>query len=248
MKWIFWPAIICSLLLSGTAHTESLNVLYLERPPYYFTVNGRADGFLVRLSQELFRKAAIQATFSEMPPKRIIRLLKTTDGRFCSIGWFKTPEREKFAKFSCPIYRNKPIVLLTTKNQEEKFNPYYTLQEVFADKSLILGSMSEFSYGAHIDKMMEQNRPSIIKITSRQSIIPEMIVKKRVHYMLISPEEVESLLQLNGHSLQAFSSIRMPDIPAGNKRYLIFSKNVSDETIDRINQAIKTQINPEVTE
>jgi polar amino acid transport system substrate-binding protein len=66
--------------------------------------------------------------------------------------------------------------------------------------------------------------------------------------MLIAPEEIESLLQLNGYSLTAFSAIRMPDIPAGNKRYLIFNKGVSDDLIDRINQAITTQIRLENTE
>ena len=248
MKRIFFLSLICSLLLSGTARTETLQVLYLERPPYYFTVNGRAEGFLVRLSQKLFRKAEIQATFMEMPPKRIIKMLKHTDGRFCSIGWFKTPEREKFAKFSLPIYRNKPIVLLTATSQKEKFKPYRTLKEIFSDKSLVLGSMSAFSYGDYIDTLMQQNTPSKIEITSRQSMIPEMIIKQRVHYMLIAPEEIESLLQLNGYSLTAFSAIRMPDIPAGNKRYLIFNKGVSDDLIDRINQAITTQIRLENTE
>ncbi|RJP80810.1 MAG: hypothetical protein C4522_07080 [Desulfobacteraceae bacterium] len=248
MKWFVLFLFFCSLLLVETAQTETLTVLYLERPPYYFTVNGRAEGFLVKLTRKLFLEADIPVTFSEMPPKRIIKMIKSKKGNFCSIGWFKNPERETFAKFSLPIYQNKPIVILTTKNQQERFQPYRTLKEVFSDKTIVLGIMSEFSYGSYIDDLIKNDPPSNIEITSKQSMIPGLIVKKRAAFMLVSPEEVETLLQAEGHNPDDFLSITMPDIPAGNERYLMFSKGVSDETIEKINQTIRKHVFPSMSE
>jgi polar amino acid transport system substrate-binding protein len=211
-------------------------------------VNGRAEGFLVKLTRKLFLEADIPVTFAEMPPKRIIKMIKIKKGNFCSIGWFKNPEREAFAKFSLPIYQNKPIVIMTTKNQQKQFQSYRTLKDVFSDKTIVLGIMSEFSYGPYIDDLMKNNPLSKIEITSKQSMIPGLIQKKRAHFTLISPEDIETLLQSAGYHPDDFLSISMPDIPAGNKRYLMFSKGVSDETIEKINQAIRKHVLPSISE
>ncbi len=248
MKWYKAIFLLCSFVLTDMAHTETLHVLYLERPPYYFTVNERADGFLVKLSRKLFQEAGIQVTFSEMPPKRIIKMIKTKDGNYCSIGWFKNPERESFAKFSLPIYTDKSMVILTVKNKKELFQSYRNLKDVFSDKTMIFGAMSEFSYGSYIDDLLKNQSLSKIEITSKQSVIPELIMKGRATFMLIAPEEIDTLLQSSGHNPDDFISIPMPDIPAGNKRYLMFSQDVRDETIGKINHAIQRLIHQQIPE
>jgi polar amino acid transport system substrate-binding protein len=248
MKWYISIFLLCSFVLIDMAHTETLQVLYLERPPYYFTVNGRAEGFLVKLSRKLFQAANIQASFSEMPPKRIIKMIKTKDSRCCSIGWFKNPEREGFAKFSLPIYQDKSMVILTLKNKKELFQSYRNLKDVFSDNTIIFGAMSEFSYGSYIDDLLKNHTLSKIEITSRQSIIPEMILKGRATFMIIAPEEIDTLLQSSDLNPDDFISIPMPDIPEGNKRYLMFSQDVRDETIGRINIAIQKHMHQQIPE
>lgn len=248
MKWFMVILMIFFFVLTKKADTETINVLYLERPPYYYTVNGRAEGFLVKLSRKLFQEAGIQVTFAEMPPKRIIKMIKTKDGSICSIGWFKNPEREKYAKFSLPIYQDKSMVILTAKNKKELFQSYRNLKDVFLDKTIVFGAMSEFSYGLYIDDLLKNHSLSKIEITSRQAIIPEMILKGRATFMIITPEEIDTLLQSSDHDPNDFISIPMPDIPAGNKRYLMFSQGVRDETIGKINHAIKKHLHHQIPE
>jgi len=161
---------------------ERLTVSYLERPPYYFTENEKAGGFLIDLSGKIFKKAGIEVEFVEMPPKRIMAEIKRKDNFHCSVGWFKKAERERFAKFSRPIYQNKPIVILTAKKNEALFSKYKTLKEVFSDKSLLLGVMADFSYGEYIDNLIEKASPQKHVAKSRQRQLPNLIYLERIQY------------------------------------------------------------------
>ena len=190
----------------------------------------------------------MEVFFIETPPNRIILEIKKTENFYCSIGWFKNPDRENFAKFSLPIYQNKPVVILTNKKQRHLFSPYKTLKEVFSDKSLIMATMSAFSYGTFIDKLMKDDFPKTHEISSKQELLPTLIMSGRVAYMLIAPEEIEALVRSPGLNPADFVSVTMSDIPTGNKRYLMFSKGVSDGIIERINLSVRKFVNPDIFE
>lgn len=87
-----------------------------------------------------------------MPPRRIISYLKIPGKKACSIGWFKTEEREAFAKFSKPIFQNKSLVILTTKVHQVKIEKHFGLKDVFFDQSLVMTNIDSFSYGTTIDQ------------------------------------------------------------------------------------------------
>jgi len=239
MKKIAFSALLVLLILPRSVMCETLTVSYLERPPYYYIRQGHADGFLIELSKKIFQDAGVEVVFEMMPPKRIMKEIKNADNVHCSVGWFKKPEREKFAKFSLPIYRDRPVVILTTKKQKQMFAPHKTLREVFLDKSLIMATMSAFSHGSYIDGLMKDVSPKIHEISSRQNLLPKLIMNGRAAYMLTAPEEVETLVRSAGLEPDDFVSITMPDIPAGNRRYLIFTRGVSDDIIDKINISVR---------
>jgi hypothetical protein len=95
---------------------DQLNVSYFERPPYYLTTPaGDASGFLVEKTKKILQAANVNARFISLKPNKIIFIIKHANLPHCSIGWFKKPEREAFAKFTKPIYQDRPLVLLKTK-------------------------------------------------------------------------------------------------------------------------------------
>lgn len=234
-------SLLCLLLMSTSvpvAMSETLKVSYLERPPYYFTQQGTAKGLLIELASQIFEDAAIEVSFKPMPPNRIMYEIKNSDGLHCSVGWFKKPEREAFAKFSLPFYRNRPISVLTSKDHVKLFAPYGTLREVFTDNSLIMATVSSFSYGSYIDKLIKEIKPKIHEVPGERRQLAQLIKKGRASYLLTAPEEVEMLVRSAGFERNAFVMIPMKDVPAGNKRHLMCSRSVSDETIERLNRSI----------
>lgn len=65
-----------------------------------------------------------------------------------------------------------------------------------------------------------------------------MLKAGRFDYILLPPEEIQLLLRTSGMNPRDFEKKQLEDIPVGNKRYIIFSKDIDDETIHVINTCI----------
>ncbi|MEA1921386.1 MAG: transporter substrate-binding domain-containing protein [Pseudomonadota bacterium] len=235
----FLIAVALVLTLPSNGNSAPLTIFYFERPPYYFTDQGQAAGFLIDLSRKIFQDAGIDVAFRFLPPARIIQTIKNAKTPHGSIGWFKKTEREKFAKFSLPIYQNQPIVLLTSRKLKKLIIVYDTLQQVFSDKTLVIGQMSSFSYGPFVDELLTRISPNRLTIATQQSTLVKLINRGRISYMLVAPEEIPNLINSANLTQSDFYTHTLSDIPCGNIRYLIFSQAVPDEVIDRINLSIK---------
>jgi polar amino acid transport system substrate-binding protein len=219
---------------------DELRVLYLERPPYYWTENGRPTGFLMNLTRRILDEAGVPATYAPVPAARIIEEIRANRRPLCAIGWFRTPQRETFASFSLPIYRDHPLVLLTTKDKADLFDEHATLQDVFDDTDLIMAQVASFSYGETIDRMLREILVRNLTVSTTQSVLPKLILRGRATYMLAAPEEVPTMLRSAGLDPEDFVSLEMDDMPAGNLRHLMFSASVPQTVLRRVNLAIET--------
>lgn len=237
---LFLFALLGSLLPTTVAadNATDLHVVYLERPPYYWTENGQPRGFLLALTRQILDRAGIQASFSQHPPNRIMEEIRSDQEPTCSIGWFKTPEREAFARFSLPIYRDRPLVLLTTADKAHLFSRHKTLRSVFADNALVMAQVASFSYGDAVDRMQKEVLVRSLTVSSSQKVLPKLILQGRASYMLAAPEEVPTLLRLAEVDADRFAVLTMEDIPAGNLRHLICSESVPASARERIDAAI----------
>lgn len=230
--------LLCLGAAPGLASTPGLEVVYLERPPYYFTDKGQPRGFLLALTQKILDRAGVPATFAQQPPNRILEELRGNQQHMCSIGWFRTAERESFVNFSLPIYRDLPMILLTTTDKRDAISRHRTLQDVFGDTSLVMAQVASFSYGQAIDRMLTEITVRNLTVSSTQKVLPRLILEGRASYMLVAPEEVDILLRTAGVPAERFVSLKLEGVPPGNLRYLIFSKAVPAGILERVNAAI----------
>lgn len=230
--------LLCLGAGQGLASTPGLQVVYLERPPYYFTDKGQPRGFLLTLTRKILDRAGVAATFAQQPPNRILEELRGNQQPLCSIGWFRTAEREGYVNFSLPIYRDLPMVLLTTVDKRDAVGRHRRLQDVFGDTSLVMAQVASFSYGQTIDRMLTEIIVRNLTVSSTQKVLPRLILEGRASYMLVAPEEVDMLLRSSGVPADRFVTLELEGVPSGNLRYLIFSKVVPADTLERVNAAI----------
>lgn len=216
---------------------ETLTVSYIQHPPYYFTEKGRASGFLIELSRKIFKDAGVRVSFSELPPKRIMQAIRKNDRPHCSVGWFRNPGRERFARFSRPIYQDKPFKALASQAQKHLFSPHSTLRSMFSDKSLTMGMIRGFSYGSAVDALIAEMSPGH-RLFNEQTDTVMALSLGGISYVLIAPEEKDMLIRSAGLNPADFTSFRLPDIPFGNKRHLMFAKNTDQALINRINASV----------
>jgi len=231
--------LVLVLTVSTTAFAaEPLQLLYQDRPPYYTSNNDGAKGGLVSGPVEQALKAAgIPFTWVHSSGKGQIETVRRGGEAVCTPGWFKKPEREAFAKFSDPVYRDRPQVVIARTDNRGVFG-HRTLADLFADKQLRFGAKTGYSYGPFADDLIQAKKPPMVRTTQDVSGLVRMLLGGRFDYILAAPEEYESLADRLGIASEDIAAIEMTDIPPGNKRYLMCSKDVADGIIARFNAAL----------
>lgn len=234
--WIF-----CGLVLGFTVKAqESIALHYNERVPYLMgQTSGVVQGLTADPANMAFEKAAILFQWIETPPKRQMWMLQQNIGRDCLVGWFKNKEREKFAKYTFPIYQDKPTIALARADNKQ-LKSGMKLSEIFSNPRFAVIVKDGYSYGAYIDKLLSQYKPHLVTTGGDNVSMLKMIYKKHGDYFFIAEEEANHLITSTGLSKSEFKYVRFSDMPKGEKRYILCSQKVEDEVIERLNAAILT--------
>ncbi len=156
----------------------------------------------------------------------------------CVSGWFKTPDRQAYGKFSDVVYRDAPFVVLTQKNNSAVLHQK-SVKSLLADAELRFGAKQTFSYGAQFDRMFRNAKTIIVSTPSEMLDMLDMLAKGLFDYTLVDQIESEEISRLSEELGGQIVSIRMPDMPPPQARYLIFTQQVDDSLIDQINGAIE---------
>lgn len=229
---------LLSVAVAPVSGEEPLSVLYNTRPPYQVPGPGpKVTGLTADPAAYALRKAGIPFKWVPMPTFRQVLKIQENRSRLAAIGWFKNPEREKYAKFSHPVYQDKQITVLARTNNQQ-VSVARTVQELLNDKSLLLLRKFGYSYGRALDDWIDRNRPATMTATVENVSMIQMIHARRADYMFISPEEAEVVIGLAGFQASDFQLRTLPDMPPGEKRHLMFSRLVDDETIRLIDKYI----------
>ena len=238
-RWAI-AGLLAGLLLTAVsvAAKESMTVYYFHRPPYYVKdATGQAGGFLVEATRLVLDEAKIPFHFEQMPPKRILNRLREPSPA-CSPGWFKTPERERFARFSQPIYRNRPLCIIINRQLAMRFDEGSEMTRILSS-GLTLGVVDGFSYGRWADAHIADLGPKIYRLAGNQGSLLEMVLRNRVNYMFIASEEAAYIFAHDDRAAAMGRIVPIADAPEGNPRHIMFSPGVDEQTVSRIDVAIE---------
>lgn len=226
-----------SLAMPALAHAEDkITLSYNERPPYMIpAADGSATGLTGGAAAEVFKAAGIEVTWSKVPPNRQLIVIKE-GGPNCAIGWYKNPDRETFAKFTKPIYRDKPTVVLANVAFAGKDGG--KLEEVLDAKGVRVLIKENFSYGAYIDGLLAKHKGALTTSNGSATQMLQLVNANSVDFMFASEEEAQYLVEQSGINAKNFKQLQMSDIPNGDYRHIMCSKQVPDDVIARLNKAI----------
>ncbi|MEF2231209.1 MAG: transporter substrate-binding domain-containing protein [Pseudodesulfovibrio sp.] len=246
MRWfkavvgvLFLVAVFAFPAMSGDPDKPyDLRVQYIEFPPYYFTdSDGRPDGFLLKFALRAFERAGLRVLCESLPAKRVLSNLHSEEP-VASPGWFKTPEREQFARFSRPIHQNKQLVAVYLEKYAPRFEGRDSLGDLLKDRQLRLGLVEGYSLGLVADTIIAEALTDAVRVVGGYSRMLRMLAEERFLFMLMSPEEIAPLIRKNHLNPAIFVTRPLSDLPAGNRRYIIYSQGVSEALIRRIDKAL----------
>lgn len=231
MKRVF----LLSSLLIATQLAFALEIDYEERIPYIQKNKSEIKGLVATPAINALKNSGINYDLKEKPSKRHLHEIKSNQKPICALGWFKNPERETFAKFSKALYQDQPMGIIIRK-QESPIFEHKELKEILTIPKRLLTKAS-YSYGTYVDSKVKEYKTLLTEVYADNQKMLQLIVKKRADYMFMAYEEASLLLEQPRYETLAFLPVK--DMPYGNKRYMICSQSVSDETLDAINQYIE---------
>jgi len=217
-----------------------IQLYYYDRAPYASTdAQGEVSGLCATPAANAFKKTGISFEWKKMPFKRQLVTIKHNKKMACGIGWFKNSERESFARFTDSIYQDKPVVTISKKGNNA-LEMHGDLISLFEDKNVKLLVKDGFSYGSYIDGLIKRYDPEIVRVVTSTNIqMLQMILMGRADYYFTSEEEAEHIIRNAGYEISQFQLQHYSDMPAGNRRYITCSQQVSPEIIDLLNRALK---------
>lgn len=217
---------------------DRVTIHFHERRPFYMAFGQEARGVVATPTSQAFTYADIPFSWQQTPVTRQLDIIRSNMDRSCAVGWFKTAERETFARYSLPIYRDKPFVAITRSNND-LLGSVETLDRVFRERRLKALVKEGYSYGPYIDEHLKRLQPRMISTTADNLSMMKMIQAYRADYYFVTEIEAEDQILFSGLKRSDFKLVHFDDMPAGNLRYIICSKMVEEETIGQLNQAIR---------
>lgn len=227
----------CTTLAAVAAQAQVLTLYYNERPPYAVTQpDGEVSGLTASPTARALRAAGIGFEWSPLPSARQLAVMKEGRELACGIGWFRNAEREAFAQFSRPVYQDQPPVALANIDTPQRTD---RLADLLAQRDLIVLVKEKFSYGAFIDGLLAQLKPTIATTTVENGQMVQMIERHRVDLMFVAPEEAQALIAQSASQGKALKVMHFADVPAGEKRHLMCSREVPKDWIERFDAALQ---------
>lgn len=217
----------------------SLVIEYRDKPPYSYTEGGRPAGFLMERTARLLKRAGVEPRYAEVPIRRTLQHLQANQAALCSPGLYKNPEREAFARFSLPIHRDKPHVVLAHTHAVAQIRAVTRVAQLFADPSLQPGVLDGVSYGQQLDQYLAAAAKPVVRAQLTPLQLARMVAARRVDYMLIDEEDLGWLRKDPEFAPLPLVHVEFADMPRGELRYLACSQQVAPQTMDRLNQAIR---------
>ena len=235
-------AALCATAASaqpGQPAQPPLTIEYRDKPPYSYTVDGKPAGFLMERTARLLKRAGIEVRYAEVPIRRTLLNLQGNQAPLCSPGLYKIPEREAFARFSLPIHRDRPHVVLANAGAAAQIRALPKLSQLFADPTLQPGLLDGVSYGQQLDLALASTAKPAIRAQLTPLQLARMVGARRMDYMLIDEEDLAWLRKDAEFTPLPLVRIDFADMPRGQLRYLACSQQVSPQVMDRLNQAIR---------
>jgi hypothetical protein len=220
----------------GPTNAATLKLYYHERPPYAVTQpDGSVAGLTATPAAQALQAAAIPFIWVLLPSNRQIAVVQENHVPGCALGWFRNPEREAFARYTRALYQDHSPVAVASVD----FTPRGpTLGEVLSQPDVDVLVKDRFSYGPYIDQLLARIRPTTTVTTVDSGQMLNMIERHRVDFMFAGEEEARAMLAQAGALARTLKIVHFRDAPAGEKRYLMCSRLVPPEWIERIDAVL----------
>jgi polar amino acid transport system substrate-binding protein len=217
---------------------EPISIIVLDRPPYYEVREGQPAGFLLLRAKQHFEAAGLPISdYATLPPRRILALIRQNAARICSVGWFRTAERESYARYSAPIHVDRPYIVLAHPDAAAAVRAKGSLLTLMDDPDLRLGLVDGYSYGSYLDALVRARHGATDTDSPTAAQLLKRLANGRIDFALFDREEADALMADN-ELAKPLRTVFLNGMPDGQRRYLICSQRVAEAEMKALDAAI----------
>ncbi|KZN45202.1 TIGR02285 family protein [Pseudoalteromonas luteoviolacea] len=192
-------ALLLLMLLTGVAESKSIDWIITDFPPYYMINDADEGTGRDELIIDLFHTYLPDYENNKVyfPASRAIRALSDKRNTFCMLSLYKTPQRQKFIRFSqnYTTIGLSPTIATTTATLEAlgfENASKVRLKPFIEQNKLVLGVVMQRSYGSALDQVISSIEKDQVVIRPGQDALESltyMLKKGRVDAVIGYPSE-----------------------------------------------------------
>jgi polar amino acid transport system substrate-binding protein len=220
------------------AGQPKLSVMMYEQTPLLVHDAGVAKGHIGDRAQRILQDTGFDFTVGSYPPIRILSTLKQDSGPDCTFAFFKTGEREAFARYSLPFFQDLPQGIMVRKSNLAKFEGHKTFIDVLKDQNIYMGHMKDVSLGPVADALVLEHKTKIAYGNDLERIF-DMLQHDRFDCILTDAIKGNAALEKFSLNTNDYTVLTFDDSPKGSKRYFLCAKNLGEGVMAKINTSIK---------
>lgn len=229
---------LCLAAAALPAAAQTITVAWRDKPPYHYLEDGVEKGELLLRARAIFAAAGIPTHFVREPSKRIWANFGAGRRHYCSIGWYRLPERELVAQFSIPFHADPPHAVLVAPDAVAAVAAHPTLASLLADRQLVMGVVDGVSYGPELDALIASSANQVQRRTVDPAALMRMILAGRFAFMFADVDDWD-YWRVREPPLGRIVPRQFPDMPPGQQRYIACGKDVAPGLMARLNKAIE---------
>jgi uncharacterized protein (TIGR02285 family) len=203
----------------------------------YRNKQGLISGSSAEPVLQAFAKAGISYALREASPARRLMEIRANKGRVCSLGLYRTAERERFARFSKPVSRDSVMVGVASTSFIS--SPGIAVNEALADPGMTVLIKNSIVYGPYLEKKFATMKAQRVPTDAEYRQLIKLVQLGRSQLTFLPLEEVLYYARQEKLEEKDLNIIRFKGMPAGQKRYLVCSFAVEEETMTRLNRFIR---------
>ncbi len=116
-----------------------------------------------------------------------------------------------------------------------KLAPDIALDDLLANPEISVAIKQSIVYGRYLDGKLVTMKARRIEVAAEFGSIIHMIELGRAGLTFVPLEEARYYVRRAGMEMTQFQILHFPDMPPGEKRYLMCSRKVPDELLERVN-------------
>lgn len=214
-----------------------------QRPPFMVVHGAAVSGITADIASKVVARAGLSFRWELTPARRQLAVIGNSRRPECGVGWFRTPERERVSHFTRPLYRDRGVVLIARPGLP--LPSPLPLAQLLENPAYTVLVKDGLTYGRRVQQALQGKVAARLIVASiEQPQMVRMISAGRADAMFATQEEAQMLLVNgeNGHG--ALRLLPLADMPSGDMRYLMCSRRVPRDWMQRLDAAILAEVGP----